>query len=46
MKHGLTISERASAVWERFWLCEVQRIHRVKLRSDGHCIRCNRKVAI
>lgn len=38
------IREELSWRWEKFWLCRVRRIHRIKFTSDGRCIRCNKQV--
>ncbi len=34
-----------SSLVERFWLCRVRDVHRVKFSSAGRCIRCGRQVA-
>lgn len=43
-EYGLSLKERLDDFWERIWLCEIRRIHRIKMQSYGHCIRCDRKV--
>lgn len=47
-KHGYALDLLAGEFngwWERVWLCEVRRVHRVKFGSNGRCIRCARIVA-
>jgi hypothetical protein len=36
------VSETLSEVWERFWLCRVQRNHQEKFGSHGACYRCGK----
>lgn len=36
--------EQATATVQRLWYCEVRRVHRIKMQSNGHCVRCGRRV--